>query len=155
MKNKKGFTLVELLAILVILGTIAAIAVFNISKQAEINEENEQSILEQKVQNAAKMYAAKYYASDIISGNDIKFTLNDLIEDGLLNLGNSECTKKRKDIITFNNGEISDADDKLTDDDCFNSSSTSDENSSESSSSTDNPDDGETNTSDPIIETNQ
>ena len=44
MKNNNGFTLVELLAILVILGVIAGIAIINISKQTSVSEKQGQTV---------------------------------------------------------------------------------------------------------------
>lgn len=98
--NKRGFTLIELLAIIVILGIIAAIAAPNINKQISSKEAKEKTLLKQKIENASKLYTAKYYADDIINGNSKTFTLNDLVEDGILNLNSSECADDMsKDII--------------------------------------------------------
>ncbi len=99
--NKRGFTLIELLAIIVILGIIAAIAAPNINKQITSKEEKEKTLLKQKIENASKLYAAKYYADDIINGNTKTFTLNNLVEDGILNLSSSECAGEMDDQITF------------------------------------------------------
>lgn len=99
--NKKGFTLVELLAIIAILGIIAAIAAPNINKQIAKGEEENKKILNQKIENASKLYAAKYYAEAIVDGKEIKFKLNDLIEDGVLNLGSGECEHDVNKDITF------------------------------------------------------
>ena len=104
--KKNGFTLVELLAILVILGVIAGIAIINISKQTSVSEKQGQTVLNQKIENASKLYAAKYFANDIISGNIVSFTINDLVEDGLLYLGSGECTNKMDTQIKFSDGEI-------------------------------------------------
>ena len=90
-KNSKGFTLVELLAIVVILALIAVIAAPNMTRQIRENEENTQNILNQKIENAAHLYAAKYYANQLVNGNTVSFTLTDLQSDGLINLkGNCE-----------------------------------------------------------------
>ncbi len=98
--NKRGFTLIELLAIIVILGIIVAIAAPNINKQISSKEVKEKRLLNQKIENASKLYAAKYYADDIIKGNSKTFTLNDLVEDGILNLNSNECADDMtKDII--------------------------------------------------------
>ena len=100
-KNSKGFTLVELLAIVVILALIAVIAAPNMTRQIRENEENTQNILNQKIENAAHLYAAKYYANQLVNGNTVSFTLNDLQSDGLINLkGNCERLKDRN--ITIN-----------------------------------------------------
>lgn len=91
LKNNKGFTLVELLAIVVILAIIMVLAAPSMTKQIAKKEDTDQTILDEKISNAAKIYAAKYYSEKIVDcttiGNcDINFTLNDLEQDGLINL---------------------------------------------------------------------
>lgn len=96
MRKNKGFTLIELLAIIVILGLIALAAIPNISKQVKESEKQEQTVLDKKIENASKLYAAKYYVDEIVGCNsemcDIKFTLNDLENDGLLSLNDDQCS---------------------------------------------------------------
>lgn len=96
MRKNKGFTLIELLAIIVILGLIALAAIPNISKQVKESEKQEQTVLDKKIENASKLYAAKYYADKIVdctsSSCDIEFTLNDLENDGLLSLKDDQCS---------------------------------------------------------------
>ena len=86
MKNNKGFTLVELLAIIVILALIILVAAPSMTKQIKKKEDAEQTVLNEKIYNASRMYAAKYYASEIVNKGSFDFTLQDLEEDGLLDL---------------------------------------------------------------------
>ena len=96
MRKNKGFTLIELLAIIVILGLIALAAIPNISKQVKESEKQEQTVLDKKIENASKLYAAKYYADKIVdctpSSCVIEFTLTDLENDGLLSLNDDQCS---------------------------------------------------------------
>ena len=96
MKNNNGFTLIELLAIVVILGVIIAVAAPNMTKQINKKEETDQTILDEKISNAAHMYIAKYYSDKVVDGtcniNPCSFTLNDLEQDGLINLKGKNCT---------------------------------------------------------------
>lgn len=102
MKNNYGFTLIELLAIVVILGVIIALAAPNMTKQINKKEETDQTILDEKISNAAHMYIAKYYSDKVVDGtcninninniNPCSFTLNDLEQDGLINLKGKNCT---------------------------------------------------------------
>lgn len=102
MKNNYGFTLIELLAIVVILGVIIAVAAPNMTKQINKKEETDQTILDEKISNAAHMYIAKYYSDKVVDGtcninninniNPCSFTLNDLEQDGLINLKCKNCT---------------------------------------------------------------
>lgn len=112
MRKNKGFTLIELLAIIVILGLIALAAIPNISKQVKESEKQEQTVLDKKIENASKLYAAKYYADEIVdctsSSRVIEFTLTDLENDGLLSLNDDQCTAKKNEKIKVYNdsGEI-------------------------------------------------
>lgn len=111
MKDNKGFTLVELLAIVVILAIIMVIAAPNMTREIKREEEEKQNILNQKIENASKIYAAKYYVNELIEfSNDtnktITFTLNDLQRDGLINLKDN-CSNNLNDddiIIIDSNG---------------------------------------------------
>lgn len=100
-KNNKGFTLAELLAIIVILALIMVIAAPNMTKQISEKEKMDKDVLSQKIENAAKLYVAKYYADKVINSESFAFTLNDLQQDGLINLSkNSDCQNDLDDNIT-------------------------------------------------------
>lgn len=92
MKENRGFTLVELLAIVVLLGIIALVAAPNMTKQIKKKEDVDQTILDEKISNAAHLYVAKYYADKVVKeecigdNNPCKFTLKDLEQDGLIDL---------------------------------------------------------------------
>lgn len=114
MKTNKGFTLVELLAIIVILALIILVAAPSMTKQIKKKEETDQTILDEKIYNAARMYAAKYYASEIVNNNSFKFTLSDLEDDGLLDL-KGKCSNKMSDEIEYSGSYNFD---KIKGDDC-------------------------------------
>ncbi len=109
--NNKGFTLAELLAVIVILAVIMIVAAPNLSKQFSKKEKTEQSVLNQKIENASKIYVAKYYANKVVDGTEtIEFTLSDLEKDGLINLSkNSKCKddKEKKIKVTVSSNHIS------------------------------------------------
>ena len=58
--NNKGFTLVEVLAVIVILGIIMAIMVPNVSTLLEKSKEDNYEHLKKSVVSAAKMYISDY-----------------------------------------------------------------------------------------------
>ena len=100
--NNKGFTLIELLAIIVILSIIIIVAAPNLNNQIKKSNDNTQSVLTKKIENASKIYVAKYYGDKVVSGSStsITFTLSDLEKDGLLNLkGNDGCTAVKNQSI--------------------------------------------------------
>ena len=114
LKNKKGFTLVELLAIVVILAIIMVLAAPSMTKQIAKKEDTDQTILDEKISNAAKIYAAKYYSEDIVSCTStnkeypcVEFNLYDLEQDGLINL-KDKCSKKDSDAKEILKNENSD-----------------------------------------------
>ena len=102
--SNKGFTLTELLAVIVILGLISVLAAPTISKELKKSEEQNKTIINEKIENAAHIYAIKEYGKDLINGDTITFTLSDLVEAGLINLKDS-CANKLDDQIEISNGE--------------------------------------------------
>lgn len=88
-KNNKGFTLTELLAIIVLISIFGIIAGPNLTKKIQSSEQEEKNTLSQNIENAAMIYAAKYYSEKIVNCTEnceINFTLNDLEQDGLIDL---------------------------------------------------------------------
>lgn len=75
LKSKKGVTLVELLAVIVILGIIAAIAVPAIGGLIERQQERAAGASYTAVEQAARTYA--------LSESDTDFTVADLVPDYL------------------------------------------------------------------------
>ncbi|PXW90032.1 type IV pilus assembly protein PilA [Streptohalobacillus salinus] len=78
LKNEKGFTLVELLAVIVILGIIVAIAIPAIGNIIDTAEDDATAAEEQLVVDAARLY-------DIQEGIDSDVTtVQDVIDEGYL-----------------------------------------------------------------------
>lgn len=113
--NKKGFTLVELIAIIAIIGIITVVAAPKISRQIQNESKQSQEVLNTKIRNASKLYAAKYYADQIVAGTIVSFTLDDLERDGLLNLKTNECSGVRDNYITVSSGTLDYSDVTITD----------------------------------------
>ncbi|WP_010678297.1 prepilin-type N-terminal cleavage/methylation domain-containing protein [Bacillus timonensis] len=82
LKNQKGLTLVELLAVVVILGIISAIAVPSIGNVIENSKKDAHIANAQQIANAAKL--AKASGLKNASGNTESYTLDELIEGGFL-----------------------------------------------------------------------
>ncbi len=120
MRNDKGFTLIELLAIVVILAIIMVLAVPNITKEIDKIDKQNNKILNQKIENAAHIYAAKYYADKIVDKEKVNFTLQDLVEDGLISFNNDICKFQLNKIITILDGKNYDYS-ELEDVNCYNS----------------------------------
>ena len=101
MKNEKGFTLVELLAIIVIIAAISTFALVNIDKKSEQYSEISAAQLDEIIKGAAHSYIL---SSDELT-NKVKsssegytISLNTLIDNGYISGKNIKNIKTRKDI---------------------------------------------------------
>ena len=56
--NKKGFTLIEILAIVVLIGVVAVIAIPNVTKQADDHAAKQTKLVKEQILNAAKIAAS-------------------------------------------------------------------------------------------------
>ena len=78
--NKKGFTLVELLVVIVILGVIMSIAIPSITSSIERSKDKQKTQIIKLIESAGELYVDKHK-------NTVKtgpITLSQLIEDGLI-----------------------------------------------------------------------
>ena len=101
MKNEKGFTLVELLAIIVVIAAISTFALVNIDKKSEQYSEISAAQLDEIIKGAAHSYIL---SSDELT-NKVKsssegytISLNTLIDNGYISGKNLKNIKTRKDI---------------------------------------------------------
>ena len=85
---KKGFTLVELLAVMILLGIISLIAIPSIGKVLERSREKAYEATEKELIKAAKKYAAEH-ASELPvkewNSNEKCLRINDIIKNGYIN----------------------------------------------------------------------
>ena len=108
---KKGFTLVELLAVLVILGVITLVAVPSIIRTNEKSTERDYQEFTKTVENAAEIYMETHIDKKPSPGNYKAVTAQELKEKGFINsnLVNPNTKKSIKNddyVIVTNNGEI-------------------------------------------------
>lgn len=86
---KKGFTLVELLAVLVILGVITLVAVPNIMKTNENSRQKEIDEYKKTIENAAEIYVETHPNNQgvigLVNGEELCVEKDAILEYGLLN----------------------------------------------------------------------
>lgn len=86
-KKRKGFTLVELLVTIVLLGVIGAIIIYNMTSVSNESKENEYERYIATVKSASSVYADMFpevFNELYVSKAYIYITLNDLVTNGLL-----------------------------------------------------------------------
>ncbi|MGI6324909.1 MAG: type II secretion system protein [Bacilli bacterium] len=85
--NKKGITLIELLAVITIMGLILLIVIPNVASLLEKATVPQHKQLVTILENAAKAYVEHYDSSGLYNVGDVKdITLNDLSEVKLIKL---------------------------------------------------------------------
>ena len=99
--NKKGFTLVELLAVVVILLAISVVAVSSISAAIERNKAKQKEAKIEIILSQAKLYYDAHKNSLSTSGGCIDLGLLDLEENELLDADGNII----EGVVTYNNGK--------------------------------------------------
>ena len=99
MKNNKGFTFIELLAVIVLLGLLMTIGITSLSKYIKTSREKSYRILSQSIYEAYENCTIEGECSAPTPDNDIEFSeLGELVNKGYLdNLknpykGKEDCT---------------------------------------------------------------
>lgn len=107
--NKKGFTLVELLGVIIILSLIILLALPNIVNSVKSSSSKTDELTTKIIYEATDLYIERH--SNIFpktNGNQYTITFSDLIEDELLKepikLFDSDITNTKCIQVTYNNG---------------------------------------------------
>ncbi|SFQ48032.1 type IV pilus assembly protein PilA [Psychrobacillus psychrotolerans] len=109
LKNEKGLTLVELLAVIVILAIVAAIAVPSIGNIIENSRYNAVKADATNVLNAAQLYFIEDPIDDTTKVLDIEVTVEELKSEGYLESEGEipvTTTVKRTKPLTITTGDI-------------------------------------------------
>ena len=103
MKNKKGFTLVELLAVIVLILLISALALTNITKKSNEMKEMSNYQFEKALTSSAKMYVSKNnnIKNELKTGATVKVEYTTLQDKGYL-------PDKIKSVKTYNEINVED-----------------------------------------------
>lgn len=104
---KKGFTLVELLAVIVILGVIAVITVPRIQESLYKLQDDAYEILVTQVEESANDYVVNNHLESQISvGNPLDVYLHELIDVGYIKHNDLEDPRSEGDYINPENSYV-------------------------------------------------
>ena len=112
MKNKKGFTLVELLCVIVILALISVMATTGIITLSNKSKENMYCAKLEMISSIASDYAVKYEyelnnSTELFNGyKSLKIKVNDLINSGKLETDKDDKIINPIDDSSLNDKEI-------------------------------------------------
>lgn len=101
--NNKGFTLIEVLAVLVILSFIMGLALPAFTSSLERSKKREEEIRKDKIMAAAEMYVADHKFNEIkdSSGNEYFISVAKLIESGYLSSGEIKGFKEGEGVTYY------------------------------------------------------
>lgn len=103
MNKEEGFTLVELLAVIVILGIIVAIAIPAVGSVISRAENNANEAEESLVIDAARLYTIENASG--FTSDETKVKVEKLVDGGYLELRDSNINKASEVTITRNGNE--------------------------------------------------
>ena len=101
--NKKGFTLVELIGVVVILGLIALVAFPALLNQIDSSKKQISDSQKEIIISAAKSYVDEN-KNDYADKSTFEIPVNDLIKNNYLSKGIISSFSDNEVIVTFNNG---------------------------------------------------
>lgn len=107
-KNKRGFTLIEITAVVLILGVIFLISFPTIDRLMKKSEQDKNKYNDANIIMAAKTYLNLHSSEyEFTDGTDIEITINKLVEDDLLDDNDYEESDKVVCHINGNDKECS------------------------------------------------
>ena len=91
-KNRKGFTLVELLAVIVIISILVGLVVSSVSRYKNKAEEKEKKILRQNIISIFNNYRIEMLEEGKVIKQDVNYEISNMDSDAIINYNGKKCT---------------------------------------------------------------
>ena len=91
-KNRKGFTLVELLAVIVIISILVGLVVSSVSRYKNKAEEKEKKILRQNIISIFNNYRMEMLEEGKVIKQKVNYKISDMDSDAIINYNGKKCT---------------------------------------------------------------
>ena len=90
-KNRKGFTLVELLAVIVIISILVGLVVSSVSRYKNKAEEKEKKILRQNIISIFNNYRIEILEEGKVIKQKVNYKISDMDSDAIINYNGKKC----------------------------------------------------------------
>ena len=90
-KNRKGFTLVELLAVIVIISILVGLVVSSVSRYKNKAEEKEKKILRQNIISIFNNYRMEMLEEGKVIKQKVNYKISDMDSDAIINYNGKKC----------------------------------------------------------------
>ena len=91
-KNRKGFTLVELLAVIVIISILVGLVVSSVSRYKNKAEKKEKKILRQNIISIFNNYRMEMLEEGKVIKQDVNYEISNMDSDAIINYNGKKCT---------------------------------------------------------------
>ncbi len=90
-KNRKGFTLVELLAVIIIISILVGLVVSSVSRYKNKAEEKEKKILRQNIISIFNNYRMEMLEEGKVIKQDVNYEISNMDSDAIINYNGKKC----------------------------------------------------------------
>lgn len=90
-KNRKGFTLVELLAVIIIISILVGLVVSSVSKYKNKAEEKEKKILRQNIISIFNNYRMEMLEEGKVIKQKVTYEISNMDSDAIINYNGKKC----------------------------------------------------------------
>lgn len=106
-KNRKGFTLVELLAVIVIISILVGLVVSSVSRYKNKAEEKEKKILRQNIISIFNNYRIEMLEEGKVIKQDVNYEISNMDSDAIINYNGKKCNDIGTSHIFYTNKKSS------------------------------------------------